>query len=132
LANGYLTECYDELGSHYKIPIYCLSHPVNIVKEDHDSESPAEYSEPVDGGSELQLKLRLSSTLSDVKLTVHSKDSIFACKKKLQAQENVDVFSQRWFYGGKLLGDKTTVDEAKVQLGYIIQVIINTEKQVAS
>lgn len=50
LANGYLTECYDELGSHYKIPIYCLSHPVNIVKEDHDSESPAEYSEPVDGG----------------------------------------------------------------------------------
>lgn len=50
LANGYLTECYDELGSHYKIPIYCLSHPVNIVKEDHDSESPAEFSEPVDGG----------------------------------------------------------------------------------
>lgn len=50
LANGYLTECYDELGSHYKVPIYCLSHPVNIVKEDHDSESPAEYSEPVDGG----------------------------------------------------------------------------------
>lgn len=52
LANGYLTECYDELGSHYKIPIYCLSHPVNIVKEDHDSESPAEYSEPVDGGEQ--------------------------------------------------------------------------------
>lgn len=50
LANGYLTEVYDELGAHYKIPIYCLSHPVNIVKEDHDSESPAEYSEPVDGG----------------------------------------------------------------------------------
>lgn len=49
-----------------------------------------------------------------------------------QAQESVDVFSQRWFYGGKLLGDKTTVDEAKVQPGYIIQVIINTEKQIAS
>lgn len=51
---------------------------------------------------------------------------------QLQAQENVDVFSQRWFYGGKLLGDKTSVDEAKVQPGYIIQVIINTEKQAAS
>jgi hypothetical protein len=49
-----------------------------------------------------------------------------------QAQENVDVFSQRWFYGGKLLGDKTTIEEAKVQPGYIIQVIINTEKQAAS
>lgn len=55
LANGYLTECYDELGSHYKIPIYCLSHPVNIVKEDHDSESPAEYSEPVDGGEQQEV-----------------------------------------------------------------------------
>jgi hypothetical protein len=57
LANGYLTECYDELGSHYKVPIYCLSHPVNIVKEDHDSESPAEYSEPVDGGEFNELPL---------------------------------------------------------------------------
>lgn len=133
LANGYLTECYDELGSHYKIPIYCLSHPVNIVKEDHDSsESPAEYSEPVDGGNEVQLKLRLSSTLTDVKLSVFSKDSIFACKKKLQTQEKVDVFCQRWFYGGKLLGDKTTIEEAKIQPGYIVQVIINTEKLNAS
>jgi hypothetical protein len=106
---------------------------VNIVKEDHDSESPAEYSEPVDGGefnelplknddksfgtscnfliapeaitlrltffpssfssstlsgSEIQLKLRLSSTLSDVKLSVYSKDSIFACKKKLQVSRS--------------------------------------------
>lgn len=49
-----------------------------------------------------------------------------------QAQESVDVFSQRWFYGGKLLGDKTTVEEAKVQPGYIIQVIINSEKQISS
>lgn len=49
-----------------------------------------------------------------------------------QAQESVDVFSQRWFYGGKLLGDKTSIEEAKVQSGYIIQVIINTEKQIAS
>lgn len=49
-----------------------------------------------------------------------------------QAQETVDVFSQRWFYGGKLLGDKTTIEEAKVAPGYIIQVIINTEKQAAS
>lgn len=38
-------------------------------------------------GSEVQLKLRLSSTLSDVKLSVYSKDSIFACKKKLQVRK---------------------------------------------
>lgn len=42
-------------------------------------------------GSEVQLKLRLSSNLSDVKLSVYSKDSIFACKKKLQVSFHVQA-----------------------------------------
>lgn len=37
-------------------------------------------------GNEVSLKLRLSSTLSDVKLSVYSKDSIGQCKKKLQVR----------------------------------------------
>lgn len=45
-------------------------------------------------GSEVQLKLRLSSTLSDVKLSVYSKDSIFACKKKLQVRKNLFMRSR--------------------------------------
>lgn len=158
-----MTECYDELGTQYKVPIYCLSYPINIVKEDNGRDSPAEYSEPVDGGVEVTLKLRLSSSFSDTKLTVYSKDTIGQCKKKLQvsarsqflwtlwsvealnstnlayvyffslfvyylqAQENVDACCQRWFYGGKLLGDKILVEDAQVQPGYIVQVIVNTE-----
>lgn len=127
LFYSYLTECYDELGTQYKVPIYCLSYPINIVKEDNGRDSPAEYSEPVDGGAEIVLKLRLSSTLQDVKLTVYSKDTIGQCKKKLQQQESVDACCQRWFYGGKLLGDKIHVEEAHIQSGYIVQVIVNTE-----
>lgn len=50
VPNGYLTECYDELGTQYKVPIYCLSYPINIVKEDNGRDSPAEFSEPIDGG----------------------------------------------------------------------------------
>lgn len=46
---------------------------------------------------------------------------------RLQAQENVDACCQRWFYSGKLLGDKIQVDEAHIQSGYIVQVIVNTE-----
>uniref|UniRef100_A0A336MFK6 CSON000881 protein n=1 Tax=Culicoides sonorensis TaxID=179676 RepID=A0A336MFK6_CULSO len=129
VPNGYLTECYDELGTQYKVPIYCLSYPINIVKEDNGRDSPAEFSEPIDGGAEIQLKLRLSSTLSDVKLSVYSKDTVGQCKKKLQAQENIDAFSQRWFYSGKLLGDKMPIEDAHIQSGYIVQVIVNTEKQ---
>lgn len=55
VPNGYLTECYDELGSQYKLPIYCLSYPINIVKEDYGRDSPAEYSEPVDGGKSMAI-----------------------------------------------------------------------------
>ena len=27
-------DCYDELGAHYQLPVYCLSPPYNLVKED--------------------------------------------------------------------------------------------------
>lgn len=84
VPHGYLTECYDELGTEYKLPIYCLSYPINMIREDYGRDSPAESSEPVDGGTELTLKLRLSSICSDVKLPVYTKDTIGQCKKKLQ------------------------------------------------
>lgn len=45
----------------------------------------------------------------------------------VQSQENVDACCQRWFYGGKLLGDKILVEDAHIQSGYIVQVIVNTE-----
>lgn len=84
VVHSYLTECYDELGTQYRVPIYCLSYPINIVMEDNGRDSPADFSEPVDGGVEVTLKLRLSSSFSDTKLLVYSKDSIAQCKKKLQ------------------------------------------------
>jgi Ubiquitin-binding domain len=84
LVSGFLTECYDELGTRYQVPVYCLSNPINIVKEDGGRDSPAECSEPIDGGSETVLKLRLSSTCQDVKLTLSTKDTIGVAKKRLQ------------------------------------------------
>jgi hypothetical protein len=43
--------------------------------------------EPVDGGAEMVLKLRLSSTCTDVKLPVCTKDTIGMAKKKLQVSK---------------------------------------------
>lgn len=128
VPNGFLTECYDELGNRYQVPVYCLSYPINIVKEASGRDSPVECSESIDGGTEVILKLRLSSTCSDVKLSVYSSDTIAIAKKKLQNQESIDPSSQRWFFGGKLLSDKMRVEEAKVTPGYVIQVIVNTMK----
>ncbi|XP_067615955.1 ubiquitin domain-containing protein 1 [Eurosta solidaginis] len=127
VPNGYLTECYDELGTQYKVPIYCLSYPINIVKEENGRDSPAEFSEPVDGDSNFFLKLRISSTMSDVKLPVYSKDTVGQCKKKLQVAEGIDACCQRWFYSGKLLGEKVPIDECSIQNGYVVQVIVNTD-----
>lgn len=139
------------MGTQYKVPIYCLSYPINIVKEENGRDSPAEFSEPVDGGTEIFLKLRVSSIMTDVKLPVYSKDTVGQCKKKLQvgkiwnlfiyelqlliecflyvfkAVEGVDACCQRWFYSGKLLGDKVPIEECNIQNGYVVQVIVNTE-----
>lgn len=44
-----------------------------------------------------------------------------------QRQENVEHSRQRWFFGGKLLGDKLVIEDAHIQAGYVVQVIVNTE-----
>ncbi|XP_045523289.1 ubiquitin domain-containing protein 2 [Pieris brassicae] len=127
VPNGYLTECYDEWGTRYQVPIYCLSAPINMVKEASGRDSPADCSEPVEAGSEMALRLRLSTTCKDLILSVGSKHTIAHCKAKLHAQESVEVWRQRWFYGGKLLGDRLLVEEAKITAGYVVQVIVSTD-----
>lgn len=51
------------------------------------------YIEPVDGGTEQTLRLRLSTTLGEVKLPVYSKDTIGNAKKKLQVCVTLITFS---------------------------------------
>ncbi|XP_054260642.1 ubiquitin domain-containing protein 1 [Macrosteles quadrilineatus] len=127
VPNGFLTECYDELGTRYQVPVYCLSYPINIVKEDNGRESPIETTESREGGQEIVLKLRLSSNCQDVKLPLYTSDSIGMAKKKLESQEGLEPSRQRWFFGGKLLGDKLRIEEAKLSPGFVVQVIVNPE-----
>jgi len=138
LPGGSLRECYDEWGTRYSIPVYCLSNPLNLVLES-DRDSPAEFSEPVPSsassgghvqgnqGEELKVKVRLSTTGEDIRLVLNTMETIGMAKKKLQDQEGVQEPSrQRWYFGGKLLGDKSKVGDAHVPQGYVIQCIINT------
>lgn len=124
VAFRYLTECYDEYGTQYKVPIYCLSYPINIVKEETGRDSPAEYSEPVDGGFETTLKLRLSSTCSDIEMTVYSRDTIGQCKKKIQvrgfacAQKSICLNVTTWLnYGHFSIFGRLESDIIKVIWG---------------
>jgi len=130
LPGGSLVECYDELGTRYSIPVYCLSTPINLLT-DSDRDSPAEFSEPIDcpgsGGEDLKVKVRISLTGEDVRLVLNTRETIGMAKKKLHDQEGTaEPSRQRWYFGGKLLGDKLRVSEAGVPQGFVIQCIVNT------
>lgn len=125
LPNGTLTDCYDELGNRYQLPVYCLSAPVNMIEENGDHETNSE-SEQSPNGAEIAIKVRLSTTGNDLKLALRTTDTVLSAKKKLQSIENVEM-SQRWFFGGKLLNDKMKIEEAKIPAGYIVQVVIAPE-----
>ena len=66
----------------------------------------------------------------DVRLTASLADSIAELKKQLQEQEEIEVTRQRWFFSGKLLTDKTRLQDAKIQKDFVVQVIVNTNPAV--
>ncbi|CAF0744482.1 unnamed protein product [Brachionus calyciflorus] len=45
VPNGLLSDCYDELGNRYQIPIYVLAKPSNLIKTDK-TELSSDYSSP--------------------------------------------------------------------------------------
>ena len=56
-------------------------------------------------GEELKVKVRLSTTGEDIRLILNTLETIGMAKKKLQDQEGIqDPSTQRWYFGGKLLG----------------------------
>ncbi|XP_029466018.1 ubiquitin domain-containing protein 1 [Rhinatrema bivittatum] len=124
LPHGSLTECFDELGNRYQLPVYCLVPPVNLILERSDEEG-ADMPEPAPTTRrEFQLKVRLS-TGKDVKLSASMADTIGQLKKQLHVEEAIEPSWQRWFFSGKLLTDRMKLQESKIQKDFVIQVIVN-------
>ncbi|XP_028459504.1 ubiquitin domain-containing protein 1a isoform X1 [Perca flavescens] len=133
LPHGSLTESYDELGNCYQLPAYTLAPPVNLISETSSenkvSDSTQKQAQPPPCRQEFQLRVRLS-TGNDVRLTASMADSIAELKKQLEEREEIDVTRQRWFFSGKLLTDKTRLQDAKIQKDFVVQVIVNMNPQV--
>ncbi|XP_048061222.1 ubiquitin domain-containing protein 1a isoform X2 [Megalobrama amblycephala] len=123
LPHGSLMECYDELGNRYQLPAYCLAPPVNLISECNDHNVSESTEPPEKKEKEFQLKVRLS-TGKDLRLSATMADSIRQLKKQLQVQEDIDTINQRWFFSGKLLTDKTRLQDTKIQKDFVIQVIV--------
>uniref|UniRef100_A0A3P8QBF0 Ubiquitin-like domain-containing protein n=1 Tax=Astatotilapia calliptera TaxID=8154 RepID=A0A3P8QBF0_ASTCA len=126
LPHGTLTECYDELGNRYQLPVYCLAPPINLISERSDEDPSDSPEPPAASKKEFQLKVRLS-TGKDLRLSVSMVDTIGQLKKQLQVQEDIDAVHQRWFFSGKLLTDKTRLQDTKIQKDFVIQVIVNPQ-----
>ncbi|XP_037125420.1 ubiquitin domain-containing protein 2 isoform X1 [Syngnathus acus] len=133
LPHGLLSECYDELGNRYQLPVYCLAPPINMIEEhsdepdasDRDSAgADASVEGDDDGGGERQLRLRLS-TGRDLRLRVRSSDTVGAMKRRLHAQEGVDAAAQRWFFSGRPLTDRLRLEQINISRDYVVQVIIS-------
>ncbi|KAJ8254705.1 hypothetical protein GJAV_G00196250 [Gymnothorax javanicus] len=125
LPHGSLTECYDELGNRYQLPVYCLAPPINMVEEKSDPDASDPITDPpADSGQETQLRLRLS-TGKDLRLAVRSSDSVLHMKRRLEAQEGVSPAVQRWFFSGRPLTDRMTLEELHISRDYVVQVIIS-------
>ncbi|MBN3316359.1 UBTD2 protein, partial [Atractosteus spatula] len=128
LPHGALTECYDELGNRYQLPVYCLAPPVNMIEEKSDLEILDVPDPPPNSGHECQLRLRLS-TGKDLRLTVRSTDTVHHMKRRLHAEESVAPASQRWFFSGRPLTDKMKLEELKIPKDYVVQVIVSQPLQ---
>ncbi|XP_023124313.1 ubiquitin domain-containing protein 2 [Amphiprion ocellaris] len=135
LPHGALTECYDELGNRYQLPVYCLSPPVNMIEERSDepdgSDPDSGAADPSSGsasdpgsGGDCQLRLRLS-TGRDLRLTVRSTDTVGMMKRRLQSQEGVPATTQRWFFSGRPLTDRLRLDQLNISRDYVVQVILS-------
>ncbi|CAK8676070.1 unnamed protein product [Clavelina lepadiformis] len=126
LPHGTLLDCYDELGAHYQLPVYCLSSPIDLVKDEisvhSDTVEDLPEIEP-DNHSATTLRMRLSSE-KEVKLQVLSTDSISVAKRRLEQQENIAVNTQRWFFAGKMLTDHMHIEQCKLEKGFVVQCII--------
>ena len=124
---GSLQDAYDELGNRYVLPVYCVSKPTNLIKDEdvsgETSKEEDDENEPLPTGDELYIKLRLSSG-KDLKMTVYTSDTVLKVKKKLHKLEGTEPAKQRWFYAGRMLTDKMTIGEAKIPKGYVVQVIL--------
>ena len=130
-------DCYDELGNRYQLPIYVLSAPVNLVHDAPPGQTVATSDDDDESGARLTLRLRLS-TGEDVRLDARTSDSVMRAKRRLGVatagggegvgRGGVEAARQRWYYGGRLLADRTRLADIRVPKGHVVQVVVADEE----
>jgi len=87
----------------------------------------------VDQDIEIPIKFRLSNG-KEHRLYCKSNEKIRNIKRRLAMLENGDIDSQtqRLFFGGKILRDRSVINDARLQRNFVVQVILNDKPQTSS
>lgn len=133
LPHGTLLDCYDELGAHYQLPVYCLAPPVNLLAGSTTSNTSVsdEFNEIASTDKSLTLKIRLS-TGKDLKLQVLPQDTVLTAKKRFEKQEGLKVSDQRWIFSGKMLPDQQRIEQTKIEKNFVVQCIVSSPPKAGS
>lgn len=127
--NGTLSEAYDELGNKYVVPIYCLSRPLNLLCEEDSDESPTKEaistvetvsSDPADLENHV-MRLRLNSSGQETEVRLRGNETIAHGKRELG--KTYSGLKQRWYYGGRLLQERSKIKDLAIPNGHVVQVV---------
>lgn len=124
VQNGSLSETFDEMGHKYQLPLYCLSKPENLIKENQNISKNDENEDQTRKGPEVTLRIRISDQNEKTSdFVVYEEDTIFKCKQ-IAAEKFSIIGSQRWFCRGRILSDSITIRQCKIPINFVIQIIV--------
>jgi len=150
LPLGNLSLAYDELGGEYKIPAYCLSNPVDwgrasaatataLATSSTSTRAPPASAEsastveeisisPRDGPTQAQssakitFRLRLPPHNKEVTMTVPLSTKVIQLKEQVSADHGIPAGRQRFFAGGRELGNELELRQSTVKPNTVVQV----------
>lgn len=118
---GSLVLCYDELGTKYSIPLFCISFPTNLIEMDGVGEEIGQVDVPA--GEKISVKFRLS-TGKDLTLELLTSDTIAAIKQRVFELENLDPSRQAVMFCGQLLRNNKRVYHIGLEKFDMLQVLV--------
>ena len=76
----------------------------------------------------MRIRVRFSLHDADVRLAVYANETVLSAKRRLALQEKgvPELSRQRWYFAGRLLGDKTRIGDANIPSGHVVQCIVNS------
>uniref|UniRef100_H2YKL2 Ubiquitin-like domain-containing protein n=1 Tax=Ciona savignyi TaxID=51511 RepID=H2YKL2_CIOSA len=127
LPQGTMLDCYDELGALYQVPVYCLSPPVNLIRDATNTQPivKEELTQIQDGDKSFGIKIRFSGE-KEVRLKILPTDTVANGKQRLELQASPSLFEQRWFFSGKMMSDNVRLQQYKLEKGYVVQCIVRS------